>query len=56
MAIELNTSRDKPDQSNLTGALSRALGGLMQQQPDVQDRIFFTEQLALIRVTISSAV
>ena len=51
MAIELNTSRDKPDQSNLTGALSRALGGLMQQQPDVQDRIFFTEQLALMLET-----
>ena len=48
MAIELNASRSQPDKTIKADAITHALGGLLQKKPDVQDRIFFTEQLALM--------
>ncbi len=51
MAIELNTNRAATGKSIQTDGLGRALAGLMQKKPDVLDRIFFTEQLALMLET-----
>ena len=48
MAIELNAGRAKPEKTIKADAITNALGGLFQKKPDVQDRIFFTEQLALM--------
>jgi len=48
MAIELNAGRAKPEKTIKADAITNALGGLLQKKPDVQDRIFFTEQLALM--------
>ena len=48
MAIELNAGRTKPEKTIKADAITNALGGLFQKKPDVQDRIFFTEQLALM--------
>jgi type II secretory pathway component PulF len=48
MAIELNAGSAKPDKTIKADAITNALGGLLQKKPDVQDRIFFTEQLALM--------
>ncbi len=51
MAIELNAGRAKPEKTIKADAITNALGGLLQKKPDVQDRIFFTEQLALMLET-----
>ena len=52
MAIELNASRNRePAKSVQSDALKQAFGGLLQKKPVVQDRIFFTEQLALMLET-----
>ena len=51
MAIELPANRQRPPKSNIVDVLSDQLRGLMQKKPDVQDRIFFTEQLALMLET-----
>ncbi len=51
MAIELNATREQTKRAIKADALTNALGGLMQKKPDVQDRIFFTEQLALMLET-----
>ena len=51
MAIELNASKVRPEKTIKADAIKGALGGLMQKKPDVQDRIFFTEQLALMLET-----
>ena len=48
MAIELNAGRAKPEKTIKADAITNALAGLLQKKPDVQDRIFFTEQLALM--------
>ena len=48
MAIELNAGRAKPEKTIKADAITNALGGLLQKKPEVQDRIFFTEQLALM--------
>ena len=48
MAIELNAGRAKPEKSIKADAITNALGGLLHKKPEVQDRIFFTEQLALM--------
>jgi type II secretory pathway component PulF len=50
MAIELNATR-QPAKSNIVAAIPGQLRSLMQKKPDVQDRIFFTEQLALMLET-----
>jgi type II secretory pathway component PulF len=51
MAIELNATRSQTATPKHADTLSKVLAGLMQKQPDVQDRIFFTEQLALMLET-----
>lgn len=48
MAIELNAPSTRSAKPGQAGTLGKALAGLLQKQPDVQDRIFFTEQLALM--------
>jgi type II secretory pathway component PulF len=51
MAIELNAISTQADKAKKTDAVTATLTGLMQKKPDVQDRIFFTEQLALMLET-----
>ena len=51
MAIELNANRAPSGKDNAADALFSAFAGLTQQKPTVQDRIFFTEQLALMLET-----
>jgi len=48
MAIDLTVNRAQPKKSKKIESVSIVLSGLMQKKPDVQDRIFFTEQLALM--------
>jgi type II secretory pathway component PulF len=49
MAIELTAAKPEPTGRSLT--LPKAFSGFMQKPPTVQDRIFFTEQLALMLET-----
>lgn len=51
MAIELNASRSQTAAPKQADTLSKALANLTQKSPDVQDRILFTEQLALMLET-----
>jgi type II secretory pathway component PulF len=51
MAIELNAPSTRSAKPKQADSISKALAGLMQKQPDVQDRILFTEQLALMLET-----
>jgi type II secretory pathway component PulF len=51
MAIELNAPSARSAKPKKADSISKALAGLLQKQPDVQDRIFFTEQLALMLET-----
>ncbi|MGB5677109.1 MAG: type II secretion system F family protein [Gammaproteobacteria bacterium] len=51
MAIELSGIKQQSEQSNLVDVIPNRLRALMQKKPDVQDRIFFTEQLALMLET-----
>lgn len=51
MAIDLTASREQPEKSYKIESVSNLLGGLRRKKPDVQDRIFFTEQLALMLET-----
>ena len=51
MAIELNAPRTGSTKPGQAETLSKSLAGLMRKQPDVTDRIFFTEQLALMLET-----
>jgi len=51
MAIELNAPRTGSAKPGQPDKLSHSLAGLLRKPPDVQDRIFFTEQLALMLET-----
>ena len=51
MAIELSAIKETTTKPVKTDSLSTRLNGLVQKRPDVQDRIFFTEQLALMLET-----
>jgi len=51
MAIDLSVTRAQPEKSKKIESVSNVLKALMQKKADVQDRIFFTEQLALMLET-----
>ena len=51
MAIELKTIRTQSEGSINAESITRVFGGLFHNKPNMQDRIFFTEQLALMLET-----